>query len=72
MEPIILPILNFAFTETGCDFVNEALDILNIVLYKRKSGLTPNLWFYYPLLCYIVIGIPKEVNVREYPNLTEE
>lgn len=58
MEPIIIPILNFALSESGCDFVNEALEMLNLILYKRKGGLTPGLWFYYPVLCYIIIGIP--------------
>lgn len=72
MEPIIIPILNFSLSESGCDFVNEALEMLNLILYKRKHGLTPALWFYYPVLSYIIIGIPQEVDVRQYPNLTEE
>jgi hypothetical protein len=40
IEPIIFPILNFCLTEKGCDFVNEALELLNLMLYKRKGGLT--------------------------------
>jgi hypothetical protein len=50
-------------TETGCDFINEALEILNLMLYKRKGDLTVGLWFYYPVLCYIVLGLPADTNV---------
>ncbi|CAD8063756.1 unnamed protein product [Paramecium sonneborni] len=71
LESVIFPIINFALTETGCDFINEALEILNIMLYKRKQ-LTPGLWFYYPVLCYIILGIPQETNVYSIQGLTEE
>ncbi len=58
MEPLLFPILNFCLTEGGCDFISEALELLNLILYKRKSGLTVGLWFYYPVLVYILIGLP--------------
>ncbi|CAD8152713.1 unnamed protein product [Paramecium pentaurelia] len=71
LEPVIFPIINFALTESGCDFINEALEILNLMLYKKKQ-LTPGLWFYYPVLCYIIIGLPQETNVYAIQGLTEE
>lgn len=66
------PILNFCFTESGCDFVGEALEILNLLVFKQKGSLSPTLWFYYPVLCYIVIGLPKELAVRAVPGFSEE
>ncbi|CAK65923.1 unnamed protein product (macronuclear) [Paramecium tetraurelia] len=71
LESVIFPIINFALTETGCDFINEALEILNIMLYKRQQ-LTPGLWFYYPVLCYIILGIPQETNVYSIQGLSED
>lgn len=55
MEPALFPIFNFCLTENGCDFISEALELLNLLLYKRKSGLTQGLWFYYPILVYGII-----------------
>ncbi|KAM3136652.1 hypothetical protein pb186bvf_011288 [Paramecium bursaria] len=72
IEAFIFPILNFALTEIGCDFINECLEILNLILYKRKSGITPGLWFYYPVLIYSVVGLPAGVNIQSLTNLSEE
>lgn len=72
MEGILFPIINFALTESGCDFINEALEILNLLLYKRNCPITPGLWFYYPVLCYIITGLPAEANVYSIPGLSEE
>ena len=58
MEPLLFPILNFCLSEGGLYFVSDAHEILNLILYKRKSGLTAGLWFYYPVLVYILIGLP--------------
>ena len=64
VEVALFPVFNYCLSETGCDYMVEVLDLLNLILYKRKGALTPNIWFYYSVLCYVVIGLPENINVR--------
>lgn len=47
--------------------------MLNLILYKRKGGISTNLWFYYPVLVYVLIGLPPAINIQQMvPGLSEE
>ena len=59
VEPALFPIFNYCLTETGCDFIGEILELINLMLYKRKGPLTQGMWFYYPVLAYVVIALPE-------------
>lgn len=72
VEPALFPVFNFCLMETGCDFIGEILDLINLMLYKRKGPISQGMWFYYPALAYIVIGLPEQVNVRAVNGLSEE
>ena len=40
IENNILPVLNFAFTQPENDFVSEALELLNLLLFKNKRHVS--------------------------------
>ena len=53
----MLTVFNYVFSTDGCDYMEEGADILNIILYHSKT-VDPNLWFYYPALCYLLLSTP--------------
>jgi hypothetical protein len=63
-ESALIPIFNYCLVESGADYTNEILDLINLLLYKPKGPISPNMWFYYSALCYMLIGLPEQVNVR--------
>eukprot|EP01017_Pseudomicrothorax_dubius_P039452 TRINITY_DN6057_c0_g1_i1.p1 TRINITY_DN6057_c0_g1~~TRINITY_DN6057_c0_g1_i1.p1 ORF type:complete len:389 (-),score=86.62 TRINITY_DN6057_c0_g1_i1:128-1294(-) len=56
-EEILSPIFEYAFTEEGIEFIEEASELLNILLYNSIT-LSQKLWSYYPILVHIVTGKP--------------
>lgn len=72
VEPALFPIFNYCLTETGCDYIGEILELINLILYKKKGPISQAMWFYYPVLAYIIIALPEQVNVRAVAGLTEE
>jgi hypothetical protein len=59
-----VPVFNYAFSAEGCDYIEEGLGCLNLVLYNQNS-ISPAMWFYYPLLVYVLVGLPTGKNVTE-------
>ena len=64
IECSLIPIFNFTFSEEGSDFMYESLDCLNLLLYNTKDKIPDNLWIYYPILSYIICGLPDNVNLN--------
>lgn len=63
----VLTILNS--TIKGGDQINfeKSLGLLNLLLYKNQT-LSNDLVFYYPLLCYLIVGKPnKNLSVQDVP-----
>jgi len=71
LEQVLSPIFNYCFSEDGSDFIDEALSCLNILLYNSKT-LSDQLLFYYPILVYIIVGLPENINIQALTVLTEE
>ena len=63
IQVVLVPVFNYCFSEDGSDFIDEALNCLNIILYNSKS-VDSNLLIYYPILCYIIIGIPETTDLN--------
>ncbi|KAL4486098.1 hypothetical protein ABPG72_004032 [Tetrahymena utriculariae] len=57
LEDIVLPILNTCLIDDQCDYMDESLYLLQQLTF-RSTAIEPSsqLWFYYPVLIYIVIG----------------
>jgi len=65
MLDVVLPLIDTVFhKEAGDDFIEGGISMLNLLLYKlRKSQQIPNsIWFYFPILCYILGAAPQNVN----------
>jgi hypothetical protein len=56
----VLLILDFVFAEQGIDYIEDALVMLNALLYKSPKLSAP-LWFFYQVVIYNIVGIPKEM-----------
>lgn len=62
IEMLLVPVFNYTFSAEGCDYVEEGLGCLNLVLYNQQN-ISAAMWFYYPLLVYILVGLPSNQNV---------
>lgn len=62
LEDVIIPVLNYGFSEIDCDYSNDAIALLNSYLFKTPV-ISEKMWFYYPVLIYMIIGIPKEFDI---------
>ncbi len=74
LEQVIIPIFNHGFLEDNCDFIDQILIILQTILYK-STVISENLWFYFPVLIYIIQGVPNhdKIIVSELnPNLNQD
>ena len=71
LQQVLTSIFNYCFSEDGSDFIDEALSCLNILLFNSKT-LSDQLLFYYPILVYIIVGLPENVNIQALTVLTEE
>lgn len=71
LQVVLAPVFNFCFSEDGSDFIDEALSCLNILLYNSQV-LSDQLLFYYPILVYIIIGLPANLNILGLTQLSEE
>ncbi len=64
IEMLLVPVFNYTFSAEGCDYVEEGLGCLNLVLYNQQT-ISAAMWFYYPLLVYILVGLPSNQNVAQ-------
>jgi len=56
LEEVIIPVINFALNDENCDYASEIIGLINLFIYKSKT-ISNNMWFYYPILTYIVTGL---------------
>ena len=56
----MLGIIEFIFGEESCDYVEDCLVLLNAYLYKLRK-MSGGIWFYYQVVVYNMVGIPKEM-----------
>lgn len=59
MEELIIPVVSFAFISEGIDYFEDALDLLASYLYKVET-ITPQIWFFYPVIFYYLFGVDKK------------
>ena len=71
LQQVLVPIFNYCFSEDGSDFIDEALSCLNILLYNSQT-LSNIILFYYPILIYIIVGLPENINIQALTHLNEE
>jgi hypothetical protein len=50
--------MEFVFVEEGIDYIEDSLLILNSYLFKCPK-LSGKLWFFYQIVVYNMVGIPK-------------
>ena len=63
VAPKVLELLNLSLLSASPYSVEKCLSFLNIVLYK-STGLSDDLVFYYPILTYLITGVPKEKELK--------
>ena len=56
LEPVCYPVLDKIFTEDGCDYMEEGLDMLTYLTFYTAEPLSQGLWKYYDLLHQSVCG----------------
>ena len=68
IEGDIMSILEFVFLEEGIDYIEDALVTLNAYLFKVPK-LSGPLWFFYQVIIYNLVGIPKDMwaNLESLP-----
>jgi hypothetical protein len=54
----VVGLLDFVFGGEGCDYIEDCLVLLNAYLFKLKK-MTGIIWFYYQVVIYNMVGIPK-------------
>lgn len=52
--------MEFVFIEEGIDYIEDALQALNSYLFKCPK-LSGRLWFFYQVVVYNLVGIPKQM-----------
>ena len=55
IEEQLYPVFDHIFNAEGADFIEEGLGLLNILLYNQTT-ISSRLWFYFPILAYILVG----------------
>lgn len=60
LEPAVLGIAEFVFGEESCDYVEDVLVLLNAYLFKLRK-MSGAVWFYFQVVVYNLVGIPKEM-----------
>lgn len=61
LSAVLIPVFNYCFSEEGSDFIDDALNCLNIILHNVNT-IDGSLLFYYPILVYIIIGLPENLD----------
>lgn len=65
-----MPIISYSFTSDGGDYLDDAMNLLNAYLIKCDN-LSPQIWFFYPIIIYHIIGLNKSVNKIKLPEIVE-
>lgn len=66
--PIVQKLLVEAFMENNPENLEKLLGLLNIIIYRQKDISDQEL-FFFPLICYVVTGVPQPENMDTAPQL---
>ena len=69
LRPHILQLINHAFMEETSESLEKMFSILGAALFSESGGSNDYI-YYYPLLCYVITGVPNqklEVNLNQFP-----
>lgn len=58
MEGEVVALCEFIFASDSADYIEDILVLMNSYLHKLQV-ITPSLWFYYQIVIYNIVGIPK-------------
>lgn len=58
MQSEIITLCEFIFSSDSADYIEDILVLMNSYLHKIQV-VTPSLWFYYQVVIYNIVGIPK-------------
>lgn len=67
LQEEMIPIFNYCLTEDGSEFIDEALSCLNLLLHNSNE-ISDSLLFYYPVLNYLITGLPNNTHINENNN----
>jgi hypothetical protein len=58
METEVITLCEFIFSSDSVDYIEDILILLNSYLHKIEK-ISPAIWFYYQVIVYNIVGIPK-------------
>jgi hypothetical protein len=67
LESEVISLCEFIFTSESIDYIEDILVLLNSYLHKIEV-ISPALWFFYQVIVYNIVGIPKPM-WENIPNL---
>ncbi|KRX11054.1 Armadillo-type fold [Pseudocohnilembus persalinus] len=59
MEEFLCDVIDFCLLDTNMRYTEEAIGILNLMVYNQQE-ISTKLWFYYPYLIYSILGTPPD------------
>lgn len=64
----MITLCEFIFSSDSIDYIEDILVLLNSYLHKIQS-ISPAIWFYYQVIVYNIVGIPKQLwdNIPNLP-----
>ena len=71
MEPYIVSIIELGFTREGSDYCNDILYLLSAYVTKIPS-ISREMWFFYPCLFYLSVGVTQPVPNKEQYNQVQQ
>lgn len=68
MEKDVISLCEFIFSSDSIDYIEDILVLLNSYLHKIET-ISPSIWFYYQVIVYNIVGIPKQLwdNIPNLP-----
>lgn len=60
MEADVITLCEFIFSADETDYIEDILVLLNSYLHKIVT-ISPAIWFYYQVIVYNIVGIPKQL-----------
>ena len=64
----MITLCEFIFSAESIDYIEDILVLLNSYLHKVQA-ISPAIWFYYQVIVYNIVGIPKQLwdNIPNLP-----
>lgn len=68
MEKDVISLCEFIFSSESIDYIEDILVLMNSYLHKIET-ISPAIWFYYQVIVYNIVGIPKQLwdNIPNLP-----